>query len=115
MTSPKELSLEFVRAFCDADVDRIASLLTDEFRLSGPFLRADSREEYIQSLRDRPPETGGEFELLQSFEAEDDTCLIYEYSRSGSSVLIAQWTRCDAGKIAEMWLIFDSRPAGSTR
>ena len=93
----REVSLEFLRAFCAGDIESLNPLLTDDFRFEGPFHRSDSRSEYLRTLQEDPPEDG------------DDVCLFYEYSKPQGSVRIAQWNRFRGDKIAQMILVFDGR------
>lgn len=109
MGTAKELSLEFVRAFCDGDTERIGELLAEDFRFEGPLLAANNRAGYLVGLRQDPPVPGGRFDLLRAFEDGEEACLIYNYARPGLSLRIAQLTRCRAGKIASIVLVFDTR------
>lgn len=47
---------EYLDHFCSGNIDGVESTLAHGFRLRGPLFEFDSREAYIQSLRDNPLE-----------------------------------------------------------
>jgi hypothetical protein len=104
----RDLSIEFIQAFCDGDVQAIAPLPADEFEFEGPFYRFSSREAYIQALREDPPEPAS-FEVVKVFENGADVCVFYRFTKSTRSALMAQWNRFENGKIAAVTLVFDGR------
>ena len=108
MSARREVSLAFVTAFCRGDIDELGELLTEDYRFEGPFLRSTSRSEYLERLREDPPGQA-DFEVERIFEYEDDTCVLYVYSKAGASTRIAQWNRFRGDRIARTTLVFDGR------
>lgn len=109
MSTPKELSLKFLDCFCSGDVDGLGSLLAEDLRFTGPFLRCESRSAYLDGLRADPPEAGASYTVISLLEHGDEAVLFYEYSKPGASLVIGQLNRCAEGKIREMLLVFDVR------
>ncbi len=105
----RQVSLSFIRAFCDGDIVAIGNLLTEDLRFEGPYHRFDSRDAYLCRLEENPPAKNATFDVLKVFEDGDQVCIFYEYSKPGGSVLIAQWNRFRGDKIAKITLVFDGR------
>jgi ketosteroid isomerase-like protein len=106
--SRKETALAFVQRFCRADVAGLRDLLSDDFRFSGPFLVAASREAYLAELTLNPPEPA-EFKLLAIAEEGEVVAVFYEYAKPGHSAVMGQLCRFRDDRIAEIVLVFDSR------
>lgn len=105
--------LELARAHMDVvfsgkNVDALNELLADEFTFKGPFYEFDSPKAYVQSLQSDPPQ-GFEYEMIQSFETESCACLVYQFSKPGISVPMAQIFEISNGKISKILLIFDTQ------
>ncbi|MFQ5545623.1 MAG: nuclear transport factor 2 family protein [Acidiferrobacterales bacterium] len=94
--------------FSDANIEALNDLLADEFTFKGPLYEFDSVDAYIQSLQSDPPQ-GFEYEMIQSFETESCACLVYQFSKPGVSVPMAQIFEISNGKISRILLIFDTR------
>lgn len=112
MSTPTDLSLQFLDRFCRGDVDGLEAILDEDLRFSGPLLRCDSRSAYLASLRADPPEAGASYSLISLLEHGDEATLFYEYAAGGGSTVIAQLNRCGDGRIREILLVFDARPPG---
>lgn len=94
--------------FSGTNVEALNDLLADEFSFKGPFYEFDSADAYIQSLQSDPPQ-GFEYEIIQSFETEACACLVYQFSKPGVSVPMAQIFDISDGKISKILLIFDTQ------
>ena len=97
---------EYLDYFCGANIDGVESTLADTFCLRGPLFEFDSREAYIQSLRDNPLEKAS-YRILATTQADDTVSVFYEYTKSSSSNVIAQFFRIKENKIVETLLVFD--------
>ncbi len=107
--SPLELALKYMEiVFDDKNVGALRPLLDRDCRFKGPFYEFDTAEGYIQSLESDPPE-GFEYTILRAFESESAACLIYQFSKPGISVPMAQVFEMSEGKISKILLIFDTR------
>ncbi len=98
---------DYLECFCSGDVDGVAATLGDEFRLRGPLFEFDSREEYLQSLRDDALEKVP-YSVLESTAGDDTVSVIYEYQKTSGSITIAQFFRLKNEKIVETMLVFDA-------
>jgi hypothetical protein len=107
MTKP-EVVLEFLKHFCNADIDSVAALLTADLRFSGPFYQFDSRRAYIESLKSNPPERCG-YKVRSLTEGDNEVSVFYDYEKGTQSVTIAQLCRFKDQKISEIVLVFDGR------
>ena len=104
----REVVLEFLRCFCNGDIDALEPLLAEDLQFSGPFYCFESRDAYIKSLKDDPPKKFG-YRLLSLAESGDDVCVFYDYEKSNQSITIAQLCRFKGRKIGEILLVFDGR------
>ncbi|MFH1277968.1 MAG: nuclear transport factor 2 family protein [Candidatus Eisenbacteria bacterium] len=101
-----ETAVRFLEAFCRNDLDLLASLLTEDFRLQGPFGFFPSRSAYLASLEEDPPEESG-FEVLRMVDGGEEVCLFYEYTKPRGTALVAQLFLFREEKIAETLLVLD--------
>ena len=107
--TPLQLALRYLEIFCSGkSVEALHELFTDDLVFRGPFHSSDSAKAYLDALRSDPPEAA-EFELLHSYEDATSACLIYQYSKPGVSIPMAQMFKIRDGKICEILLIFDTR------
>ena len=102
-----DLALRFVRSFCSGDVPGIEGVLGDDFTLSGPLFKFDSKSAYIRSLEEESLEPA-RMELIEMFEGENCVALFYRYIKPSGSNVIAQvfWFRNE--RISRTLLVFDS-------
>jgi hypothetical protein len=107
----REVALSFVRYFCEGRISDLGGLLTDDLEFQGPFPYASTRENYLAALHADPP-APAQFEVRRIFEEGEDVCMIYEYRKEGTPLLIAQWTRFRGMKIRGITLLFDGREGG---
>lgn len=105
-TSPRDLALAFLDAFCAGDLDRLHSLFAEDVRVHGPFLAADSRAAYLAALAHDPP-GDGVAEVLHASQDGESVALFYRYTTPRSSGLIGQWTQCQDGRITALTFVFD--------
>jgi hypothetical protein len=106
----RDVVLEFLRCFCSADIEALEPLLSEDLCFSGPYHRFRSRDAYIRSLRNDPPEKCS-YRLIGLAEAGNEVYVFYDYEKPDESVTIAQLCRFKDDKIGEILLVFDSRGA----
>ena len=97
---------QYLDHFCDGNVDGVESTLAEGFRLRGPLFEFNSREAYIQSLRDGPLEKAS-YRILETSQGDDTVSVFYEYKKSSSTMVVAQFFRISENKIVETLLVFD--------
>lgn len=105
--SNRDIAVEYVHQFCNANIDGVEANLASNFQLRGPLFEFDSRNAYIASLRENPPEPAA-YEILDVSESENTVSVYYSYEKSTGSIIIAQLFRFNGGKICETLLVFDS-------
>ena len=104
----REVVLEFLRRFCDGDVDGLAPLLTADLTVRGALRSFASAAEYLASLRSDPP-ARCPHQVLSVTEGQDEVSVFYEYGKPDGSLLIAQLFRMRGTRIREMLIVFDGR------
>ncbi len=105
---PLELARQYMDLFyAGKDLDALMDLFARDFTFSGPFYRFDSAEAYVRSLKADPPE-GLSYRIIRTFESDAAACLVYQFSKPGVSVPMAQLFEISGGKISRILLIFDT-------
>ena len=104
----KEISLAFIERFCVCDVPGLALLLAENLEFHGPFLKCNSREEYLSHLYDDRP-VQGEFKIHELIEEGKKVCVLYEYLKPDFPILIAQFFTIENGLISRLRLVFDTK------
>ena len=89
------------------DAGELHSVLADDLVFEGPFLRCESADAYIESLRGDSRE-GLSYEVLHEFESGASACLVYRFSKPGVEAVMAQVFETRGGKIARITLVFDT-------
>lgn len=100
----QEIAEEFVRCFCMADLESLASVLSENFRLHGPLFDFASASEYLASLSGTlaaDPDAA----ILASFGRGDNAAVFYTYHGN----TIGQLFVCGEGRVSETTLVFDTR------
>lgn len=107
---PIELALKYLdTVFSGQDPEALNPLFDRDLLFEGPFYRFNSAHEYIDALKKDPP-VGFEYDLINAYESGETVCLIYQFSKPGISVPMAQTFDFEGGKISKIRLIFDSAP-----
>ena len=105
-----DLALKYMNIFySNTDIMALRPLLADNLVFEGPLFQFDSARAYLDSLKgdDR---AGLAYKIIQSFESESSACLIYQFSKPGISVPMAQLFEIEDDKISKIVLIFDTGP-----
>ncbi|MBX3631268.1 MAG: hypothetical protein KF908_15460 [Nitrosomonas sp.] len=100
----KSLAESFVKNFCNANMEGIDSLLSAQFKLKGPLFTFNTKQEYLNSL-DGNLEADPDAEILSITESKDEAAAFFTYKGN----IIGQLFRCNAGKIYETMLVFDTK------
>ena len=90
------------------NMDRLYPLITNDFTFQGPLFEFESAKSYIESLIGDPP-IECNYSLIESYETKSSACLVYQFSKPGISVPMAQYFEVDNEKISRILLVFDTR------
>ena len=108
MMTNQEIAKEYLRCFCGGDIAELEPLFAPDFHFIGTFHTFHSREQYLDSLRNNPPEKCG-CNVLSVTENEDSIAIFYEYQKPDRSIQIAQLLEFKNQKIQKVLLVFDGR------
>lgn len=91
----------------------IASLLTEDFRFTGPLMKTEGRDQYVGLLGQFLAAHVG-YKFHRQFESGDDVCSIYDMTvrtPKGETLTVAMvdWLRVRDGRICEQKLYYDPR------
>jgi hypothetical protein len=103
----QEIALEYLRCFCTGDIDGLEPLLDAKLHFSGTLHTYHSASEYIESLRNDPPEANN-YKLISVTENCRHVALFYEYQKPDLTIQIAQLFNIENKKIYDILLIFDA-------
>ena len=108
MTEPLDLALRYMDSFYgSAPLEAMEPLLADDLVFEGPLLRASTASEYLNSLRENPPDNVS-YRLEEVYQKPGSVCLIYIFSKPGVETRMAQTFEIAKGKICRIRLVFDS-------
>ena len=80
MMTNQEIAKEYIKCFCDSDIDGLEPLLATDLKFIGTFYTYHSRAEYLEDLREDPPEKCG-YKMLSMTENDDSIAVFYEYHK----------------------------------
>ena len=103
----RDIALEYIKSFCNANINALKPLLATDLQFKGPFHTFDSAEDYLESLRKDPPEKC-QYNILSITENRESVVLFYEYLKPDCAILIAQLFKIDNQVIKETVLVFDT-------
>lgn len=107
--TPLDIALKYLDIFYSGkDISELSLLLADDLTFDGPLYKFNSANDYMDSLRKDPPQEM-RFKLIKSFENKSYVCLIYQFSKPGISIPLAQMFKIDNNKICRILLIFDTK------
>lgn len=104
----REVVMEYLRCFCAGDIDGLEPLLATNLCFTGTFHAYGSAREYLDSLKNDPPEECG-CKVLSITESEHSVAVFYEYQKPDRAMQIAQLFKIKDEKIYEVLLVFDGR------
>lgn len=106
--TPLELAEKYMNCvFKTGDLAELRNILSDDLQFSGSFFNFDSADQYVNSLRNDPPESF-EYDIIKSYADNSSACLVYQFSKPGVSTCMAQTFETIDGKINRIQLIFDT-------
>jgi hypothetical protein len=109
MMTPLDLALKYMEIFfTGSDFEEFNHILTQDFQFQGPFYQFDSALSYINALKYDPPKAC-EYQIIKSYENDSSACLVFQFSKPGILVKMAQTFEIRDGKISQTLLIFDTK------
>jgi hypothetical protein len=105
--SNRDTALRFIELFCAADLSGLAQVLAADLHVVGPLYEFGSREEYLNSLREDPPEPGA-CTVLSILEDNETVTVFYDYQKAHQTLTIAQLFTFRDRTIVEILLVFDT-------
>ncbi len=108
LMGPLELAQQYMDIlFTGKDVGRLGEILAEDCRFVGPFYQFDSARAYIDSLQSGLLSDFG-FDIIKAYEDADSACLIYQFSKPGVDIPMAQVFEVTDNRISSILLLFDS-------
>ncbi len=104
----REIAIEYIKCFCAGETQGIESLFASDLNFVGTFNTYHSASEYLDSLRNDPPEKC-KFNILSITEDENSVAIFYEYIKPDRTMQIAQLFRIKNNLIKDILLVFDGR------
>ena len=92
MMTNQVIAKEYIRFFCNGDIDGLEPLLAPDLRFTGTLHAYHSSSEYLESLRGDPPEKCG-CKVISITEKDDTVAIFYEYHKPERVMKIAQLFR----------------------
>lgn len=106
-TSHRDAALIFLECFCAGNIDGLAPILAARLRVHGPLHQCASRDAYLATLRNDPPDPSP-YKVLSVTESDDGVAVFYDYGSADGALTIAQLFRFKDNLIVEMRLVFDT-------
>ena len=108
MTKPIDIAKDYMNSFFGlSPLEEMKSLLAEDLIFDGPILKSATAKEYLNSLRENPPEDV-HYVLENAYEDENSACLIYIFSKPGVETRMAQTFEITDDKISKIKLVFDT-------
>lgn len=108
MAKPLDLAEIYMRSFFGLEpLEAMSTILAQDLIFEGPFLKSFTAKEYLDSLRENPPEDARYF-IEKAYEDENSACLVYWFSKPGVDTRMAQTFEIEDGKIHKIKLVFDT-------
>lgn len=101
----------YLSALYSGDLARARSVVAETFTFTGPFVRAESREEFFAGAAGLAPIVQGH-RLLRQWEDGDEVCSVYEVALATTegrgSVLMSEWHTVREGQLTAGRVVFDT-------
>ena len=107
-TKLEEIALNWIKFFCNGDINSLAELIAEDLKFKGPLFTFDSKEAYLEALYDDPPGKAS-CKIINITTNEDSVCVFYNYGKGDSHLTIAQHFKFLDNLIAEILIVFDTR------
>jgi Cu+-exporting ATPase len=110
---PSDVVNEYLTAYTSGDVDRAASLVSEDFSFQGPMQATAGRSALRQIVAHVAASARGH-RVLRQWQDGDEVCTLYQFSvateAEAFSVLVSEWNTVRGGQVASSLMVFDTRP-----
>ena len=104
----KQLASRYMHIiFENGDLDELYRIFHPALQFEGPLFKFASAKEYIEALKNSPPDHFG-YEMLHAFEHDTTACFIYRFAKPGVTTTMAQTFEVHHNRITHIHLVFDS-------
>ena len=104
---------EYLAAYTSGDVERAASLVSDDFRFRGPMTETVGRDTFAGMARHVAPHARGH-QMLRQWSDGDEVCSLYRFDveppTGATSVLVSEWNTVRDARVCSSVMIFDTAP-----
>jgi hypothetical protein len=111
--TPAEIVNAYLAAYTSGDVDRAASLVSEDFSFHGPMHATAGRSSLRRIVAHVAANVRGH-RVLRQWQDGDEVCTICQLSvGTGSeapSVLVSEWNTVRRGQLASSFMLFDTGP-----
>ena len=105
--SSDSLAREYVQCFCDGDVDAMASILSEDFRITGPLYEFHGKQAFLDRLRElNAPKA--QFRILGQTASDDHASIFFQYLLGKLTLVMAMHFTVAEGKLRNAILVFDT-------
>jgi YHS domain-containing protein len=108
-----EIVNAYLAAYTSGDVDRAASLVSEDFSFQGPMQTTAGRSALRKIAAHLGPNARGH-RVLRQWQDGDEVCTIYQLSvETGSEatpVLVSEWNTVRGGQVASSLMLSDTGP-----
>ncbi len=108
-----EVVNEYLAAYTAGDVERAASLVSEDYSFRGPMQESVGRDAFAGMVRHVAPHARG-CRVLRQWADSDEVCSVYQFEVEPptglTSVLVSEWNRVRDGRVCSSLMIFDTAP-----
>jgi len=105
--SAKEAVLTFIKALNEEDFEKAGACLDASMEFDGVMGKRNGADAYMTDMK----KMKFKYDILQSFENENEVCLLYNIDMSGkATIFTCGWYHVTDGRIRKLKVVFDPRP-----
>jgi ketosteroid isomerase-like protein len=106
-----EIFRTYLERFTRGDVDGAAEFLDEDFTFTGPILQSTGKAEFLAGSIAAAAVARG-CEIHRQWVEQDSVCSVYDFKvetpMGSGSILMAEWSVIQGGKLVSSRLIFDT-------
>jgi YHS domain-containing protein/ketosteroid isomerase-like protein len=115
---PAEIVNAYLAAYTSGDVDRAASLVSENFFFQGP-MQTTAGTSALRKIVAHVAANARGHRVLRQWQDGDEVCTIYQLSAEtdteATSVLVSEWNTVRGGQVASSLMLFDTGPFRGAR